>query len=172
MNIVENIRSLYSAMEWADAAVWRTVFTSERAAADEVLREKLHHLHKVQHAFLNVWRTRPHTVNAGSSLGMPELAHWSKEFHHDVKTYLSGLNEDRLDDPVELPWAREMTTGIPAAAPTLGETLLQVSLHSAQHRGQVNARLREVGVEPPLIDFIVWLWFHKPAPEWPREALY
>jgi len=41
-----------------------------------------------------------------------------------------------------------------------------VALHSLYHRGQVNARLREVGGTPPLVDYIAWLWFGRPAAEW------
>jgi hypothetical protein len=29
----------------------------------------------------------------------------------------------------------------------------------------VNARLRELGAEPPLTDFIAWIWFGKPQAE-------
>jgi len=39
-------------------------------------------------------------------------------------------------------------------------------MHSTHHRGQVNARLRELGGEPPLADFIVWLWWGRPAASW------
>lgn len=34
--------------------------------------------------------------------------------------------------------------------PTLGEALMPVDSHSTHHRGQVNARIRELGVEPPI----------------------
>jgi uncharacterized damage-inducible protein DinB len=44
--------------------------------------------------------------------------------------------------------------------------MIQVATHSTYHRGQVNARLREVGGEPPLVDYIAWIWFGRPAPEW------
>ncbi len=40
-------------------------------------------------------------------------------------------------------------------------------MHSTHHRGQVAARLRELGGEPPLVDFIAWLWWKRPEPEWP-----
>jgi uncharacterized damage-inducible protein DinB len=50
---------------------------------------------------------------------------------------------------------------------TMRETMLQVAMHSTYHRGQVNARLRELGAEPPLTDYIAWLWMGKPAAEWP-----
>jgi uncharacterized damage-inducible protein DinB len=53
-----------------------------------------------------------------------------------------------------------------AGGATTGECLLQLALHTAYHRGQVATRLRERGSEPPLTDFIAWIWMHRPAPDW------
>ena len=53
---------------------------------------------------------------------------------------------------------------------TLGETALQVPLHTIYHRGQVNARIRALGGEPPLVDYIAWIWLGRPAPEWRQAA--
>jgi uncharacterized damage-inducible protein DinB len=73
-----------------------------------------------------------------------------------------------LKDVVEMPWARtlEARIGRSVTMPTLGETIQQVASHSTYHRGQINARLRDVGGEPPLVDYIAWIWFGRPAPEW------
>ena len=46
--------------------------------------------------------------------------------------------------------------------PTSAETAPHVAMHTTHHRGQVNARLRELGAEPPLVDYIAWLW-QRPA---------
>src|SRR2546421_6952354 len=46
-------------MEWADASVWRAVFISPEARADQKLRELFYHLHLVQRAFLRAWRGEP-----------------------------------------------------------------------------------------------------------------
>jgi uncharacterized damage-inducible protein DinB len=51
-------------------------------------------------------------------------------------------------------------------APTQTETMRQVASRSTYHRGQVNARLRELDGEPPLVDYIAWIWFGRPAPDW------
>jgi hypothetical protein len=32
--------------------------------------------------------------------------------------------------------------------------------------GQVNVRLRELGCEPPLVDFIAWIWLGQPSADW------
>ncbi len=42
----------------------------------------------------------------------------------------------------------------------------QVANHSTYHRGQVNRSLRQLGGEPPLVDYIAWVWFGKPKAEW------
>ena len=69
---------------------------------------------------------------------------------------------------MELPWAAGLTKrfGREPAPATLAETAFQVASHSTYHRGQVNTRLRELGAEPPLVDYIAWLWLGRPAAEW------
>jgi uncharacterized damage-inducible protein DinB len=52
----------------------------------------------------------------------------------------------------------------------MAETARQVAMHSMHHRGQVNARLRELGAEPPLVDYIAWIWRGRPEPMWPRNV--
>jgi uncharacterized damage-inducible protein DinB len=41
-----------------------------------------------------------------------------------------------------------------------------MSSHSTYHRGQVNSILRQLGAEPPLTDFIAYLWLGRPDPDW------
>ena len=60
----------------------------------------------------------------------------------------------------------ERQMGRSFGVPTLAETMFQVTSHSTYHRGQVNARLREVGGQPPLVDYIAWIWFGRPDAEW------
>jgi len=50
---------------------------------------------------------------------------------------------------------------------TLVETMLQIPSHSTHHRGQIATRLREIGGEPPITDFIMWAFTGKPAASWP-----
>ncbi len=53
-----------------------------------------------------------------------------------------------------------------AQSATFPETVLQITGHSTYHRGQLNTRLRELGGEPPLVDFIAWIWMGKPKADW------
>lgn len=172
MNTLELLRDLFRHMEWADARVWRVVLASESASEDSIVKGRLHHSHMVQHAFLNAWRELPHTINAGNDLGLTDLAGWAREYHVLASEYLDTLTETDLDKPLIVPWARFMASrfGREPAIPSLGETLIQVTAHSTYHRGQINTRLRELGSEPPLTDFIAWVWLGKQSPEWQIET--
>ena len=47
----------------------------------------------------------------------------------------------------------------------LRDGLVQVAMHNQAHRAQAAARLRALGGEPPLLDFILWLAY-RPSPVW------
>jgi uncharacterized damage-inducible protein DinB len=157
-------------MEWADAIVWRAVLASDAASTDARVKDWLHHIHMVQHAFINVWQGQPHSADAGKDLDLTALASWGREFHQLATAHLASLSDADLDAPMNMPWAKYLTKhlGRDPASTTRGETIVQVAAHSTYHRGQVNARLRELGAEPPLTDFIAWLWFARPAADWPQ----
>jgi uncharacterized damage-inducible protein DinB len=171
MDALELLRGLFRHMEWADALVWRAVFGASSATDDSVIRQRLHHLHLVQRAFFQIWRGQPMDFKATEAFSPDQLAKWGHEYHREVAGFLDSLTPASLDTEVHLPWAAHFAPKDSSVHnPSMGETLVQVTAHSTYHRGQVNARLREVGVEPPLTDFIAWIWYGKPAPAWPSQA--
>jgi uncharacterized damage-inducible protein DinB len=166
MNLSE-LRDLYRHMEWADASVWQAVFRSENAVADQKLRDYFYHLHLVQRAFLNAWRNEsaapfPTFEDATS------VREWGRSYYDEIFVHLERLSDQEIAKPMQLPWAEyvEKQIGRVPASITIGETMLQVPLHSLYHRGQINARLREVSGEPPTVDYIIWVWLEKPAASW------
>lgn len=165
---VHALRDLYRHMDWADATVWTATLACTPAQADARLRELLTHLHLVQHAFLRTWRGEPRDTPYPTFTDLPPVAAWAREYHAAVPAFLETLTDARLAEPMPVAWADmvEKALGRKPATTTMGETVLQVALHSLYHRGQVNARLREVGGAPPLVDYIAWLWFGRPAAEW------
>jgi uncharacterized damage-inducible protein DinB len=82
------------------------------------------------------------------------------------------LHEEYFSAPMPMPWAERATQrfGCAPEVTSVGETFLQVVLHSQHHRGQICTRLRECGVEPPLVDYIAWLWTARPGPSWDLKA--
>jgi uncharacterized damage-inducible protein DinB len=165
----EMLTTLFRHMEWADAKVWAIVPAA--GTPDEDLRWRLTHVHVVQRAFLHIWTNRPVAEafrRPDEFTTLAEIRAWARPYYQEARAFVQTLNADRLAEAVHLPWAGELTTtlGRPPDAATLADTCFQVTSHSTYHRGQVNARLRQIGVEPPLVDYIAWVWLGRPAPEW------
>jgi uncharacterized damage-inducible protein DinB len=163
------LRELMQHMEWADACVWRALVANHEAVQDTRLRDLLLHLHGVQRAFLTVWTSRrveTYVSEVGADLMAAQAA--VRSYYNDLSAAVASLDATTLRRSIVMPGLEqhEQRLGRRFAAPTLAETMLQVVSHSTYHRGQVNARLREVGGEPPLVDYIAWIWFGRPAPEW------
>jgi uncharacterized damage-inducible protein DinB len=165
----ETLRDLFRHMEWADAAVWGAVFASEDAQADKKLRGYLYHLHGVQRVFLKTWRGEAPAAAYPNFDDARSLMRWAREYYAEAGAHLASVGDEELARPLIVPWSSgvEEWFGRKAADTTFGETALQVALHSTYHRGQVNARLREVGAEPAMTDYIAWLWLGRPEPSWP-----
>jgi uncharacterized damage-inducible protein DinB len=156
-------------MEWADAVAWRAVLCSAAGSADDRIRQWLYHVHVVQRAFLQAWRGEPAAFPDASAFpDLSSLAAWAKEGHAALQSWLASAAPDRLADPLRVPWAEEVETAWQRTVvdPTVGQTAMQVALHSTHHRGQINARLRDLGSEPQHTDFIIWLWFGQPLSDW------
>lgn len=167
---ISGLRQLIRHMEWADAEVWRAVLAHEAAGDDTRLRELLMHLHLVQRLFLIVWQKQPFDPSRGQPqfATAVDLRNWAQTYYADANRFLDTVDEVTLKTDVSMPWVKsfEAQLGRTFSTPTLGETIFQVTSHSTYHRGQVNARLREVGGQPPLVDYIAWIWFGRPAPNW------
>ena len=169
MHELNNISLLFHHMEWADAKVWQSVLKFSSANSDSRLRKLLCHIHNVQRAFFYIWTKQP--LEFLKETDFPELldiAKWGYEYHSLVKEYLDSFDENELNKIIEIPWTHhfEKIIGRKPENPSLAETMLQVVMHSTYHRGQVNARLRELGGEPQLVDFIAWVWEGKPRAVW------
>ncbi len=169
MNTLTLFRELSRHTEWADAVVFTAINANPAAQEDERLLGILRHLHLVQKVFLDVWRNEPVNPEETGSFSVPELEQYVRKNHLAIGCFHDTLTAGMLDDAVKLPWAGLVSRnlGFEVAKPTIGETLMQVHAHSSYHRGQVNARLRDLGIGPPMTDYIAWVWAHKPSAQWP-----
>ncbi len=159
--------------EWADARTWTAVLAAPAARTDERILAWLHHVHLVQHGFLHAWTEARFRPAGRGDFAEPEaLAAWGRQAHAALRGFVAGASEDDLERPIRVPWAGrvEQALGRPIADPSLGHTAMQVAMHTTHHRGQVAARLRDLGVEPPTTDLIAWLWVERPDPEWPAAV--
>ncbi len=166
--LTSDLHDLVSHMEWADALVWGSVLATPEARSDPNIRQRLYHAHVVQWAYLQVWRGEPIELRAESSFqDLAAIRAWVRDFYRRAADDLREVDAEALGREVDLPWTGQVVARLGSAHPaTLAQTILQVTSHTTYHRGQINTRLRELGGEPPLTDFIAWIWRGKPAPAW------
>lgn len=167
----EHLKDLTDHLDWADAGLWRAVLAKEGAAEDERLLFLLHHIHLVQHAFLSVWTEQPldPLPELAGFDGPRAVAAWGRGRIEGVRTYLAEASPEELERELDFPWAADLEKRFnrPLGPVQLQQSALQVALHSLHHRAQAATRLRELGGEPPPLDFIIWLWHDRPAAQWP-----
>lgn len=154
-------------MAWADAVAWQAVLRSPAGAADERIRFWLHHVHTAQRAFLQLWRgLQPSVTPLAEFADLASVAEWAMNGHNEVQDWLNAASPEDLARPLSVPPPPQLRGGNELRNPTVGQTVLQVTTHSAHHRGQIGARLRELGGEPSYTDFIVWVWSGQPPADW------
>jgi uncharacterized damage-inducible protein DinB len=159
----EMLIDLYRHQEWADAELWRAFERHPGALRDKALWERLHHIHLVQQAFLAIaQRVEPRFTDCTDYADPCDLKKEAQQYHASVIAFLDGLDGSALERAIRIPWFKD-----PPLEIATGQALLQAAMHSHYHRGQNATRLRELGGEPPLTDYIVWLWKGKAAAEWP-----
>lgn len=154
---------LFAHQEWADAEHWRAFEAHPAALADKTIRERLHHIHLVQHGFL--WVTSPQRPEfvfrkLEDFSSSEELKMYARQGLDDLGELLKKTDSDRMEEIIEVPWFR------PPAKISVRHALTQAVMHSHYHRGQNATRLRELGGVPPMTDFIVWLKDGQPAAQW------
>lgn len=155
--------------DWADSLIWKTILSNPVLHQDEKIKLLLHHIHTVQYAFYNLWTDIPQDKNRQKNIpGINEIMETGKSFNEKVLLFANDLKEAELDNYIHIPWSVyvERHLGIKAGKATLADTIIQVVNHSSYHRGQVNKFLRALDVDPPMIDYIAWIWFEKPESDW------
>lgn len=167
--ISNDLTDLIGHMEWADATVWMAVLELPPAEwEDPRVRQLLCHVHAVQWAYLQLWRKETVEVHEPSDFGqLREIRDWGRSYHSELAATLGTLDEPALERTVTFPWAADLQRRYGEVHPTsLRQSILQIASHSTYHRGQINTEIRRLGGEPPLVDFVAWIWAGRPAPDW------
>jgi len=171
MDTLAFLKDFASYTEWADALVFSAIRGGGEAERDGKILVLVRHIVLVQNAFLSVLRRRPFASDETRSLDMAALEEYARNVHRDAVQYHEELDSGMFERIVELPWQGLVgeKLGFEVRSPKLGEALVQVFVHTAYHRGQVNMRLREIGIDPPMTDYIAWVWAGKPSATWHSE---
>ncbi len=165
----EEFQNLIYHMEWADARVWKCIMDHPALASENWYIQRMQHYHSTQWAYGQVFLGEPISIPAaGSFTDMLSVGRWGRKFYTEYSAKITALDDRKLRSMVDFPWSARIAEKLgghinPA---TIGECIVQLALHSTHHRGQVVLHLRESGYEPPLTDFIAWIWMNRPPAEW------
>ena len=158
------VRDLYGHQVWADAEHFRAIGAHPAARDDNAIRDRLHHIAIVQRGFLWAIGDRQEAfafTRSDDFKSFDALKRYAREHHDRLAPVIGTLSDTRLAESIAIPWFND-----PPLSLTIAEALTQGALHSHYHRGQNATRLREIGGEPPMTDYIYWLWKGRPEAEW------
>lgn len=164
--MIDMLGDLLRHSAWADDVHWSAFESHPGALDDEELRNRIYHIHLVQYSFLTiVKRGQFHPKRLDEFQGMEGLRQYGIDNHREALRLLDRFSPADVEARVDIPWFRD-----PPLTLTVGQALLQSSMHSQYHRGQNATRFRQLGGMPPLIDYIAWCWKGSPAPGWMRSG--
>ncbi|MGB8261654.1 MAG: DinB family protein [Terracidiphilus sp.] len=154
--------SLFRHQAWADAALLSAVRSRPESLADASLLKTLHHVVMVQRFFLSRFQGRDFDMARETQppADFAALVALFRSTHPEELAFVDGLTEADLERRFDLSFLQSQ--------PTVAEGLIQVAMHSQNHRGQCLTRLRELDAKPPTLDFILWAK-DCPEPAWPEE---
>ena len=145
---------------YADASLLRAIRQHDRAAQDDDLLRRLHHIILANRFWLMQTLSRAFHLEEESRVpeSLEAVAGRYRETHTLELEWISNLDETHLGRKLESPL-------IPGGSCSVAEGIMQVCMHSHGHRSQCASRLRLLGGTPPALDFILWLK-ERPAAEW------
>jgi uncharacterized damage-inducible protein DinB len=115
------------------------------------VRDTLVHLLAVEWLWLERWRGQSPRVLL-SPEEFPTLAvirvRW-QTVEQEMKEYLAALPDEILEQPITCVGTRGNTWTY-----ALWRMMIHLLEHQSYHRGQVTALLRQLGVEPPTVDYL------------------
>jgi uncharacterized damage-inducible protein DinB len=145
----EFLKDLVRHQTWADAQHWKTLHANAALLADADIRKRLNHMTMACELLAALARGEsPDPAGMKDRESVEELEAAMTKANAGLAATLGTVNLDKM---IKLPRGPKGPFDAPA-----GVLLLQALTHSQHHRGQNAARMRELGVTPPMTDFVVW----------------
>ena len=149
MQTADHLRHLFEYDDWAN----RRTLDSLRDQTSERSRQILAHILITKQEYFERLRGKDSTgFNFWPDLSVDECARLTDITTDNYKRLLDDADESLLDRTA----AYKTSEGVPFEN-TYRELLTHVLFHSSIHRGNIVLKMREEGLEPPKIDYILYL---------------
>jgi len=152
---VELLKDMARHQIWSDTQHWKTFHANPALLEDAEIRQRLNHM--LLACLMLTKLARGEAVDP-TGLRNPEPI-------EEIETAMGEANEGLAAaiESVDTMKSIQLPRGPkgPFEAPA-GVVLLQALMHGHHHRGQNAARMRALGVTPPMTDFILWYALGRP----------
>jgi uncharacterized damage-inducible protein DinB len=149
MESIEHLRELFAYDDWAN----RRLIVSLKSGGSDKAREILAHiLITKQEYFERLYNKDSTGFDFWPDLSLEECSALARSTAESYERLLKEFDDEGLG----LTAKYKTSEGVPQSN-TYREMLTHVLFHSSIHRGNIILTLRESGLEPPKIDYIIYL---------------
>jgi|ERR1051326_3766200 uncharacterized damage-inducible protein DinB len=149
------LQSLIRHQAWADAEHWKALEANPAALEDASIRKRLNHM--VQTCEMLQTLARGEMPDFAAMNDRESAADLRAAMEKATAGLAAAIDSLDLDKMIQLPRGPKGPFEAPA-----GTLLLQIVMHGQHHRGQNASRMHELGVKPPMTDFIFWYALGQP----------
>jgi uncharacterized damage-inducible protein DinB len=140
---------------WADAAHWKALRENATLLEDAEIRKRLNHM--VAAMKLLTTLARGETPDLTPAKEIDSIDDLEAAMGKAQTNLTAAIGSVDLDKMIALPRGPKGPFEAPA-----GVLLLQALMHGQHHRGQNASRMRQLGVNPPMTDFVIWYALGQP----------
>jgi len=151
----ELLRDMARHQAWADAAHWKVLHENSTLLEDAEIRKKLNHM--VSALGMLTLLAQGGTPDLSGMKEIETAGALEAAFGTANANLMAAIDSVEMEKMIPLPRGPQGPWEAPA-----GMLLLQAITHSQHHRGQNASRMRQLGVTPPMTDFIVWYALGRP----------
>jgi len=151
----ELLKELARHQAWADREHWRVFHENPPLLEDAEIRKRLNHM--VMAAGMLRALARGETPDVAGMKDRESVEELAAAMGKANEGLVETLGSADLEKMIALPRGPKGPFEAPA-----GVLLLQALMHGQHHRGQNASRMRQLGVAPPMTDFVVWYALGRP----------
>ena len=154
MDATQFYRRLFDYDLWANRAALESVaaLSALNTSGAERARKTLTHVIGAQRIWLSRFETPEHpNVEPWPALSLDECRAAVEDLYRGWTGLVNRLGPEKLAQDL----VYRNTKGVEFRTP-ISDVLMHLVIHSAYHRGQVAAAVREAGVKPASTDYVVW----------------
>jgi len=151
----ELLRDMARHQAWSDAQHWKTLHANPALLADTEIHQRLNHM--LQACRMLTTLARGEAVDPAAMKNLEPVEELETAMGQANQGLAAAIESVDPGKTIHLPRGPKGPFEAPA-----GVVLLQALLHGQHHRAQNAARMRALGVTPPMTDFILWHAFGRP----------